>query len=97
MNPTLRITALAALCLLAACAHSPTPSQPSVFARSKPMLTIDGLKFKDANANGKLDAYEDWRRPVDARVADLVAQMTLEEKAGLMLIDTLNGGCEGTL
>ena len=97
MTLATRTTALAALALLAACAHSPTPSQPSVLARTKPLLTIDGLKFKDANGNGKLDAYEDWRRPIDARVADLVAQMTLEEKAGLMLIDTLNGGCEGAL
>ncbi len=97
MTLAIRTTALAALCLLAACAHSPTPSQPPVLARSKPLLNIDGLKFKDANANGKLDAYEDWRRPVDARVADLVAQMTLVEKAGLMLIDTLNGGCEGAV
>src|SRR5699024_8325041 len=28
------------------------------------------------------------------RTADLVEQMTLEEKAGLMLIDTLNAACE---
>jgi beta-glucosidase len=97
MKWAIRATALAGLALLGACAHSPTPSQPSVLARSKPTLNVDGLKFKDSNANGKLDAYEDWRRPVDARVADLVAQMTLQEKAGLMLIQTLNGGCEGAL
>ena len=42
-----------------------------------------GLKFKDLNKNGKIDVYEDWREDVDARVADLISQMTLEEKAGL--------------
>ena len=73
------------------------PPQPSVEARGKPVLTIDALRFKDANGNGQLDPYEDWRRPVEARVADLVARMTLEEKAGLMLIDTLNAGCGGAL
>ncbi len=84
--------------LVAGCANVGTaPSAPAVHARNKPLLTVDGLKFKDSNANGKLDAYEDWRRPIDARVADLVGQMTLEEKAGLMLIQTLNGGCDGAV
>jgi beta-glucosidase len=83
--------------LLAACAHTGAPTPPTVLARTKVLISIDGLTFKDLNANGRLDVYEDWRRPVDARVADLVAQMTLEEKAGLMLIQTLNGGCEGAL
>ncbi|HMX09542.1 MAG TPA: glycoside hydrolase family 3 N-terminal domain-containing protein [Burkholderiaceae bacterium] len=69
---------------------------PELQARVKPILTAaDGTRYKDLNGNGRLDAYEDWRRPVDERVGDLVAQMTLEEKAGLMLIDTLNGGCGG--
>ena len=61
------------------------------------MLSVDGLRFKDANGSGQLDPYEDWRRPVEARVRDLVGRMTLEEKAGLMLIDTLNAGCGGAL
>ncbi len=38
--------------------------------------------FRDLNKNGRLDPYEDPRRPVEERVADLLAQMTLEEKAG---------------
>ncbi|HNT75761.1 MAG TPA: glycoside hydrolase family 3 N-terminal domain-containing protein [Anaerolineae bacterium] len=49
-----------------------------------PMLEADGLRFRDLNKNGKLDVYEDFRQPVEARVADLLAQMTLEEKIGLM-------------
>lgn len=40
--------------------------------------------FRDLNKNGRLDPYEDPRRPVEERVADLLAQMTLEEKAGQM-------------
>jgi beta-glucosidase len=88
--------AIAASLSIIGCASVGTaPAAPTLQARVKPMLMIDGLKFKDSNANGKLDAYEDWRHPIDARVADLVAQMTLEEKAGLMLIQTLNGGCGG--
>ncbi|SDB89937.1 beta-glucosidase [Raineyella antarctica] len=67
---------------------------PTLEARSKQILTAKGgRQFKDLNANGKIDTYEDWRKTTDQRVADLVKQMTLEEKAGLMLIDTLNAEC----
>ena len=66
----------------------------SLEARVKDVLTEQGRQFKDLNANGRLDTYEDWRKPVEARVADLVEQMTLEEKAGLMLIDTVNASCD---
>ena len=49
-----------------------------------PILEVDGLKFKDMNKNGSLDVYEDWRQDMDARVADIIAQMTVEEEAGLL-------------
>lgn len=55
-----------------------------VQARQKPVLTVGGQQFKDLNGNGQLDRYEDWRLPVDQRVADLVSRMSLQEKAGLM-------------
>src|SRR3954454_17654848 len=57
-----------------------------VVARIKETFTIDGKVFKDLNSNGKLDDYENWELPVEKRVADLISQMTLEEKAGLMMI-----------
>ena len=49
------------------------------------ILTVDGLKFKDLNKNGKLDMYEDWRLPVEERAKDLAKKMSLEQIAGLML------------
>jgi beta-glucosidase len=66
---------------------------PALEARAKEVIKVNGRQFKDLNDNSKLDVYEDWRKPVDTRVADLVGQMTLEEKAGLMLIDTVNASC----
>lgn len=60
------------------------------------ILEVDGLKFKDLNSNGKLDVYEDWRQEVDARVADLVSQLTIEEKVGLMIHCNTNGQYNGT-
>ncbi|GAB4035330.1 glycoside hydrolase family 3 protein [Spirosoma jeollabukense] len=49
------------------------------------LLTDKGLAFKDLNRNGKLDKYEDWRLPVDARAKDLASKLTVDQIAGLML------------
>lgn len=65
--------------------------QPKIEARVAPLLKVDGLSFKDLNKNGVLDNYEDWRLPVDQRVADLVSKMTMEEKAGLMFHASIQG------
>ena len=54
-------------------------------------IQADGLYFKDLNGNGTLDVYEDWRQDVDARVADLLSQMTLDEKAGALLFACVAG------
>jgi beta-glucosidase len=77
------MAALAVPSLLAA-----QPRQPVIEARSAPLLTIDGLRFKDLNRDGALQPYEDWRLTPDARARDLVARMTLEEKAGTMMHGT---------
>ncbi len=49
--------------------------------------TENGVTFRDLNKNGRLDLYEDPRQAVEARVEDLLSQMTLEEKAGMMFIN----------
>jgi len=54
-----------------------------------PVLQQNGLQFKDLNKNGVLDPYEDWRLPPEQRARDLVARMTLAEKAGAMMHGTL--------
>ncbi len=70
-------------------------TRPSVEARSIELLYDEGLPFRDLNKNGRIDVYEDWRQPVEARVADLLSQMTLEEKAGMLMIDQLNADSGG--
>lgn len=47
-------------------------------------MTIDSYTFSDLNRNGALDIYEDDRQPVEARVNDVLSQMTLEEKIRLV-------------
>ena len=91
---------LAAAILVAACGGSdgtPAVAQPTLVARAKAILTVDGKQFKDLNGNGKLDAYEDWRLPVDDRINDLVSQMSDAEKVGMMMINDNNAGCGGTV
>lgn len=53
--------------------------------------------FTDLNKNRVLDPYEDATQPVEKRVEDLLAQMTLEEKAGCMFIDGAGIYSDGTL
>ncbi|AOR80832.1 beta-glucosidase (plasmid) [Novosphingobium resinovorum] len=67
------------------------PRQPSVEAHRKPVLKIDGLRFHDLDGDGKLTPYEDWRLSPEKRADDLVARMTLAEKAGTMMHGTLPG------
>ncbi len=62
-----------------------------------PILSENGFTFRDLNKNGKLDPYEDNRLPIDERVEDLLSQMTLEEKAGLMFHTMIGMGKDGSL
>lgn len=62
-----------------------------------PRLVIDGVEFRDLNKNGKLDVYEDPRRPIEERVEDLLQQMTLEEKVGLLFHTIAGVNPNGTL
>ena len=39
------------------------------------------IAFRDLNKNGKMDLYENPSQPIEARIADLLNQMTVEEKA----------------
>jgi beta-glucosidase len=64
------------------------PTQPKLGYRTAKILRKNNLEFKDLNQNGKIDKYEDWRLPIEKRVQDLVAKMTIEEKVGFMLIST---------
>ncbi|MDO5498720.1 MAG: glycoside hydrolase family 3 N-terminal domain-containing protein [Propionibacteriaceae bacterium] len=66
--------------------------QPALEVRSKKIIEVDGHRFKDLNGNGELDPYEDWRLSADERAADLVSRMTMDEKVGMMLINTRFSG-----
>lgn len=63
------LVALLAACLLAS---------PSVQAQKAPSIYRKG--WIDFNKNGKMDVYEDPSASVDSRIADLLSQMSVDEK-----------------
>ncbi|USQ96578.1 glycoside hydrolase family 3 protein [Caulobacter sp. RL271] len=63
--------------------------QPALGVRGGKIVTVDGLRFRDLDRDGKLSPFEDWRLSPDVRAADLVSRMTLDEKAGEMMHGTL--------
>ena len=86
--------------MLTACGgddDAPVSTDPVIQARTKSIITVDGKQFKDLNSNGKLDAYEDWRKTVDERIANLVSLMDDTEKAGMLMINDNNAGCAGSV
>jgi hypothetical protein len=73
--------AIAAALLIAGCASASTvPAAPTLQARVKPMLSVDGLKFKDSNANGKLDA-EIALQPLDLSRQRRLGQVQASRRA----------------
>jgi beta-glucosidase len=53
--------------------------------------------YRDLNKNGKMDVYEDAKQPVEARIDDLLKQMTIEEKAGMMFINGAKVNDDGSI
>ena len=56
-----------------------------------------GSGYRDLNGNGRMDPYEDPAAPIDTRIADLLGQMTREEKAGLLFHTPIAVGSRGHL
>ena len=56
------------------------------FSQFENIQTIykDDYLFRDLNKNQQLDIYEDARVSIELRVNDVLSQMTIEEKVGLM-------------
>ena len=82
---------LSLILLLSSCtenANSEKLVQAQLGSRSAKIIEAEGFQFKDLNKNGELDPYEDWRLTPEARAEDLVEKMSLEQKAGLMLISS---------
>lgn len=69
----------------------PKPPVPptGLICSDMPTITVQGNVFRDMNRNGRLDAYEDWRNSNDVRIQYLLDNMSVADKAGLMMHGTL--------
>jgi beta-glucosidase len=52
---------------------------------------------RDLNKNGIVDVYENPAKPIEDRISDLLRQMNLEEKAGMMFINGVRVNDDGSL
>jgi len=73
---------LALAFVVTAAVAAPTPEQ---FIDPRPSAAIYHDGWIDLNKNGVKDAYEDATAPLETRVADLLARMTIEEKTAQMV------------
>lgn len=62
-----------------------------------PLLQHADVEYRDLNKNNRLDIYEDKNRSTAERIDDLLSQMTVAEKAGLMFITMIAVGNDGEL
>ena len=74
---------------------SASSSNMKLLGEEAPTLTQSGISFRDLNKNGKLDVYESPNSGIEERANDLVAQMTLEEKAGSMFVNMIGTTPDG--
>ncbi|HTI60079.1 glycoside hydrolase family 3 protein [Mucilaginibacter sp.] len=98
---TLLFSAAGAGALMAALAftksHSGNTLPPEVNAKSSLVRMQGDAAYRDLNKNGKMDVYEDPKQPIEKRVQDLLKQMTLEEKAGMMFYSPIRVNADGTI
>jgi beta-glucosidase len=91
---------LAGLATLTSCNEQPAQQAAlpaEVRAHSRAITDVEGVAFRDLNGNARLDVYEDANQPIDARVEDLLGQMSLAEKAGLLFITGVPVHSQGLL
>ena len=69
----------------------------TLLGEEAPFLSINGIKYRDLNKNGKLDIYEDKNQTINNRIDDLISKMTIEEKAGSMFITMIGVDQDGGL
>lgn len=58
---------------------------PDIGVTTCGVIVKDGLYFKDMDNDGVLSPYEDWRNSPEVRARDMVAHLSLEQQAGLVL------------
>jgi beta-glucosidase len=77
------LSAMLGLCSIHSNGQQVPPAKTTVAdgtETTEKFVIVDKLKFRDFNKNGKLDIYEDYRKPIEVRAKDLLSKMTMDEK-----------------
>ena len=89
------------LALTLSCSDANVTSEKAIPQIALDQTTVkvdaDGMAFRDLNKNGQLDVYEDINALVEDRVNDLLSQMTIEEKAGMLFMPGVAVNDDGSL
>jgi len=68
----------------------------ALLGKEAPLLVQGTVTCRDLNKNGVLDPYENPQASIEIRVEDLLQQMNIKEKAGLMFITMIAMNKDGT-
>ncbi len=100
MRATTVLFTLAMLTLWSCQSDEKTPEKaiPAIaLEKTTVKAEVEGKAFRDLNKNGQLDPYEDINAPLESRIEDLLSQMTLEEKAGMLFMPGVPVNEDGSL
>lgn len=67
---------------------------PVIGVTERDAICVDGLYFRDINGDGKLNVYKDWRRTPAERAKALAEELSVEEKIGLLFLNSWKMGQE---
>jgi beta-glucosidase len=76
--------------------HLQAKTYLSMLGPEAPTQVHNSIQYRDLNKNDRLDIYENRHAPIEERVENLLSQMTLEEKAGLMFITMIGMKSDGS-
>lgn len=67
---------------------------PVIAVTSQKPICVDGLYFRDISGNGELSTADDWRKSPKERAEALAAELSVDEKIGLLFLNSWKMGIE---
>ena len=65
---------------------------PVIGVTVRPVIEKDGLYFRDLTGDGRLAPYKDWRNTPAVRAASLAAELSADEKIGMLFVNSWKMG-----
>ena len=65
---------------------------PTIGVTVRPVIEQEGKFFRDLTGDGRMTVYKDWRRTPKERAEELAEVLTVEEKIGLLFVNSWKMG-----